>query len=210
MSKIKFLIFFATISIFFNSCISHRFVKQDYFVCSDRVYRAFDDTVQSNVYTTTIDLYKNHFSGISIIKYEGNETYRVVFLNEMGMKFFDFRIGRDTSEILQIFSALDKKALTNILISDFGTVLMNTHDLGETILLWSKADKCHAIRPEDPQLYYILASDSTHVLRIDRFSNFRKLTEYNFSYDSIGQINKFTVHHRNIRFSMNFEKILKH
>ena len=52
-------------------------------------------------------------------------TYRVVFSNEFGMTYFDLEIGSDSIQVHYCFEPINKKALWNLLKTDFRLLLAN-------------------------------------------------------------------------------------
>ncbi len=61
---------------------------------------------------TTIDVMKNHFSGLMVIKTLTNGGYRVVFITEVGLKIFDMEfVPGETVKVYYLMDALNKKIL---------------------------------------------------------------------------------------------------
>lgn len=74
--------------------------------------------------TTTIDMKKNHFSGIMVIKSLTDSGYRVVFMTEVGLKIFDLEfISGRPAHVYYFLDALDKKILVNTLTADLKLLL---------------------------------------------------------------------------------------
>jgi hypothetical protein len=89
----------------------------------------------SHLYKATVDIKKHHLTGLLVIKrmdtitpalspspkvkenFSG--TYRIVFMNEVGMTFFDLEMQPDGFKVVSCFSSMNKKALINILETDF-------------------------------------------------------------------------------------------
>jgi hypothetical protein len=75
---------------------------------------------------TKIDMMKNHFSGLMVIKPENDGAFRVVFITEVGLKVFDMEFMADRHEkVHYILEAMNKKVLINKLSGDLSLVLMN-------------------------------------------------------------------------------------
>ena len=61
---------------------------------------------------TTIDVMKNHFSGLMVIKSLTDGGYRVVFITEVGLKIFDMEfVPGETVKVHYFMDALNKKIL---------------------------------------------------------------------------------------------------
>ena len=75
------------------------------------------------LFKTNIKVYGNEFSGLFVIKKTDAEHYRTIFLNEVGMKFFDFEIGAEDDSVLHVFEPLNKTSFIKLLINDYRTLL---------------------------------------------------------------------------------------
>jgi hypothetical protein len=78
------------------------------------------------LFNARIDLMKNHFSGLMVVKPLTGGSYRVVFLTEVGLKIFDmeFLPGREVKTYYML-EEMNRKALVNTLTNDISMVLMN-------------------------------------------------------------------------------------
>jgi hypothetical protein len=75
------------------------------------------------IFKTNLKLYGNEFSGLFVINKTKENHFRTIFLNEVGMKFFDFQIGAEDDSILHVFEPLNKPSLIKLLINDYRTLL---------------------------------------------------------------------------------------
>jgi hypothetical protein len=96
----------------------------------------------SYLFKATLDIKKHHLTGLLVIKQiesfpdselpqgsspvsprEGNGnisgTCRIVFVNEVGMTYFDLEMTAESFRVISSFDALNKKALINIFETDF-------------------------------------------------------------------------------------------
>ncbi len=79
--------------------------------------------------TTTIDMMKNHFSGIMVIKTLTNGGYRVIFITEVGLKIFDMEfVPGETVKVHYIMDALNKKILIRTLSADLKLLLIHQQE----------------------------------------------------------------------------------
>jgi hypothetical protein len=96
----------------------------------------FTPPADNNLFRATVDIKKHHFTGLLVIKQMGlpeppavsmNEAcpgiYRVVFMNEVGMTFFDLELTADSFRVVSCFESLNRKALMKILETDFRILL---------------------------------------------------------------------------------------
>jgi len=79
---------------------------------------------ESVKYRTAIDVMNKHLSGILIFKTQEDSSVRAVFLNEMGIVFFDITFTKKAYLFNSIFEGLDKKAVRKTLAKDIGMILM--------------------------------------------------------------------------------------
>jgi hypothetical protein len=78
------------------------------------------------LFNTGIDLMKNHYSGLMVVKPEGIDAHRVVFITEVGLKVFDMEFRPDSMvRVHYMMDVLNKKALVNTLSKDLSLLLMN-------------------------------------------------------------------------------------
>ena len=86
----------------------------------DSIY-VFGENFTKALYSTEINIYKHNLSGLTLIK-KTADSYRVVALSEIGIKYFDleFPLYNDLPITKHyVMEMLDKKLLVNMIISDF-------------------------------------------------------------------------------------------
>jgi hypothetical protein len=74
-------------------------------------------------YRAIVDVVGNHLSGILIINQQPDSSHRVVFVNEIGVTFFDYTFFENRYVVNQIMKSLNKKAVVKTLAKDFGMIL---------------------------------------------------------------------------------------
>lgn len=78
------------------------------------------------LFSTKIDILKNHFSGLMVIKPEGAGNYRVVMITETGLKILDMEFFPDTDpKVHYIMEAMNRSMLIRTLSNDISLILMN-------------------------------------------------------------------------------------
>ncbi|EJL71089.1 hypothetical protein [Chryseobacterium populi] len=75
------------------------------------------------VYKCQMDIYKNHVSGILIIKKLNDTTHRVALTSDFGNKLIDFEISDTDFKLHYVLPDLDKKIVINFLRNDFQQLL---------------------------------------------------------------------------------------
>ena len=79
---------------------------------------------QAIKFRTTIDIIKNHLSGILIVKQTDSVTKHMVFVTELGMKMFDFEIVKSDIKANYVFEPLNKPVLISALQENFKNMLL--------------------------------------------------------------------------------------
>lgn len=75
-------------------------------------------------FKATIDILKNHLSGLLIVKQTDTAHTHMVFVTELGMKMFDFELTADSMKTVYVFEPLNKPALIQALKKNFGQMLL--------------------------------------------------------------------------------------
>ena len=90
-------------------------------------YRPPDST---DIFKASLDIRDHHLTGLLLIKNmhsappgSATEDYRAVFMNEIGMTFFDLELKAGSMRMVSCFPSLDRKALFRILETDLRVLL---------------------------------------------------------------------------------------
>lgn len=75
-------------------------------------------------YKTSIDILKNHLTGLLIIKQTDSVTTHIVFVTELGMKMFDFESKNGEVNAIYVFEPLNKPKLIDVLKRNFNNMLL--------------------------------------------------------------------------------------
>jgi hypothetical protein len=99
------------------------------------------------VYKCQMDIYKNHVSGILIIKKINETTHRVAMTSDFGNKLIDFEVSDNDFKLNYVLPDLDKKIVINFLKNDFQQLLKRQYPVNESFenenskIYLSKIDK---------------------------------------------------------------------
>ena len=105
----------------------------------------FRPDFKSALYKAEIDVITHHLSGLLLIKTLPDSSIRMVFSNEMGIKFFDFEFRPSGGfKVFYIVEQMNKKPVIKTLKKDF-----------ELILLPDKNEKAAYLRKDGHSFYYI-------------------------------------------------------
>lgn len=75
-------------------------------------------------YNASIDVLKNHLTGLLIIKQTDSLTKHVVFVTELGMKMFDLEVKSMEINAAYVFEPLNKPALIDAIKRNFNNMLL--------------------------------------------------------------------------------------
>lgn len=113
-------------SLFFSACQISNYKKLSFdkilFLESDA--KPIVSSSKNQKYKTTIDVLKNHLSGILVSKLSGDTSLRLVYVNEFGMKYFDMEFLQQKTIIHYVFEPLNKKALLSSLETNFRNMFL--------------------------------------------------------------------------------------
>jgi hypothetical protein len=86
----------------------------------------FAPKFSNTLYSAYVDVTKHHFSGLLFFKLMPDSSMRIVFTNEVGVKFFDFAFTKD-QEFIKYYALkkLNKKVVINALKNDLRIVLLH-------------------------------------------------------------------------------------
>lgn len=202
-----------SILLFLNSCSVSLF----------QGLRPADDVVTSPVswfksdtahflFNTKIDVLKNHFSGLMVIKQVGADNYRVVFITEVGLKIFDMEFFPDReTKVHYIMDAMNKKALVRTLSNDISLMLMNRYS-GKTPAVLHERDSREVVFEYSDQgrkNYYHLAGTAVHPYRVRQSSGItNKVRAELYGTEKTG-IDSIKITHYNFKLSINLFRIIE-
>lgn len=89
--------------------------------------RVFSNSFVRGVYKTEMNIHNNELTGLVLIK-KTNETYRFVFLSEIGIKYFDVEVGGTEQNdfiIHYMLEMLNRKQITTFIESTFRMLSMS-------------------------------------------------------------------------------------
>ena len=98
----------------------------------DTVENLYFSSHEDYVYKCQMDIYKNHVSGILIIKKISETTHRVVLTSDFGNKMIDFEISENDFKLNYVLADLNKKMVINFLKNDFRELLRQNYPVAQT------------------------------------------------------------------------------
>lgn len=133
--------------------------------CVDKIKPTHLDT---RWYTTSVDVYNKHISGLLLMKNMPDSSMRVVFTNEAGVTFFDFGFLADgTFKVYSIISQLDKKPVIQTLRKDFELILGLPFRTGK-LECWEGNDLVFfGVKEKKETAYFITSKDCASLRHIE-------------------------------------------
>lgn len=139
---------YSLIFILFTSCKTYTLTDAKQIPSSEKaVENLYFSSNEDYVYKCQMDIYKNHVSGILIIKKISETTHRVVLTSDFGNKLIDFEISENDFKLNYVLPDLDKKIVINFLRNDFQQLLKQKYPVTESFenenskIYLSKIDK---------------------------------------------------------------------
>ncbi len=137
-------------------------------------------------YKATIDVLKNHLSGILIVKQTDSVTTHFVFVTELGMKMFDFSYSNNTMNADFVFEPLNKPKLVASLMRNFENMFLLkaiNHPAGECK---NNSSDFYILEkfPGDINSVYIKIDSLKHIRDQEVFNGKKKSSKIDYNYNS--------------------------
>jgi hypothetical protein len=115
------------------SCKTYKLTDAQPIPASEKtVENLYFSSGEDYVYKCQMDIYKNHVSGILIIKKLNETTHRVALTSDFGNKLIDFEVSDNNFKLNYVLPDLDKKIVINFLKNDFQQLLKRQYPVSES------------------------------------------------------------------------------
>jgi hypothetical protein len=164
------------------------------------------------LFNTKIDLMKNHFSGLMIIKPVTGGSYRVVFITEVGLKIFDMEFLPDKQvKVHYLMDAMNKKALIKTLTNDISLVLMNRLSDGQPDVLRHRnsQDIIYRYRDKSRKSFYHLNEVNDRPYQVKQTAGIINKVKAELYGNPASGIDSVKITHYNLRLSINLYRIIE-
>ena len=170
--------------------------------------RNFTPRFSNTLYSASVDVTTHHFSGILFFKLMPDSSTRVVFTNEMGVKFFDFAFTKN-NEFIQYYAMakLDKKVIVKALHNDLELVILR-QDLSKAALLTDSVYNYTAIPTKKGNNYYI-TDHCAKLIRVEKSSKTKPVVEVQMLNYNAGVPDSISIEHKNFKFNISLKKVEK-
>ena len=162
------------------------------------------------LYKTEVNVTGKYLSGLLMMKKMPDSSFRMVFSNEMGLKFFDFAFLPDGSfKVFSIIKQMDKKAVKTTLRKDFELVLMRGLDPAKAFIK-SDSQFVYYIFPQEKGFYhYVTNKAGNKLVRMERASK-KKVVVEAIATNNAGAIpDSIGISHKNFNFTIGLKRIVQ-
>jgi hypothetical protein len=162
------------------------------------------------LFRTNIDIYRNHFGGLMIIKPFPENSYRVLFITEMGIKIFDMEFFRNGDfKLYYCLDALNKKSIIKTLKNDIGLILSSILEKDKIKIMKDRQTGRTIIRSRDKTgVKYCFLEDKTN--RIDEIMQTKRLLKkvnlHFYSANGI-EVDSINISHYSIKLNIHLSKL---
>lgn len=124
---LKILLWLSSITcLVFSSCAISKYKRLDcakIVLTENNIYPVLKSQTVLK-YNASIDVLKNHLTGLLIVKQTDSLTKHVVFVTELGMKMFDLVVKPNETSAAYVFEPLNKPELIEALKRNFDNMLL--------------------------------------------------------------------------------------
>jgi hypothetical protein len=147
----------------FVSCKSYKLTEVKPVQSSEKIVEnLYFSSGEDYVYKCQMDIYKNHVSGILIIKKLNETTHRVAMTSDFGNKLIDFEISENDFKLNYVLPDLDKKIVINFLRNDFRELLKKQYPVSES---FENNDSKIYLSKADHKAYYLFFNKESGLLK---------------------------------------------
>jgi hypothetical protein len=181
---------------------------------SSRCFKELPTLVQTGKYRTTVDVLNKHLSGILIFKWQDDQSIRTVFINEMGVTFFDLSFYADRYVYNSIMESLDKKAVRLSLAKDIGMLLKQGIFTPKSwnnpeILLGEAGTKNVLLKLQRKgKVLYTCNAECTRILSVTNLGRRKKVVQITPFYTGPSlQADSVIIQHQTVHFTIQLKKM---
>lgn len=157
------------------------------------------------VYKCQIDIYKNHVSGILIIKKLNETTHRVVLTSDFGNKLIDFEIADNNFKLNYVLPDLDKKIVINFLKNDFRQLLRRQYPVSESFV--NDHSRIYLSRIDNKSYYLFFNKDNGLLKQIIYTRNSREKIDFTFEAKKTIFADSLNLHHKDFKINIKLVQI---
>lgn len=171
--------------------------------------RALKPQFSTVLYRTEIDVVGRHLSGLLFFKKQPDESFRVVFTNEMGLNFFDFRFANHQFEVLHCIEQLNKKPVINQLHKDIGFMLMTDLDFAQGKVFSKDNQKYYSFAGSKETTTYITDAQTRQLSRIENASPRKLKVVVSLTRPTAGMPDSVFIDHKLFPFTIALKQLAR-
>lgn len=197
---------YSLIFILFSSCKTYRLTDVKPIPSSEKtVENLYFSSSEDYVYKCQMDIYKNHVSGILIIKKISETTHRVVLTSDFGNKLIDFEISEDDFKLNYVLPDLDKKIVINFLRNDFQQLLKQKYPVTES---FENENSKVYLSKMDKKEYYLFFNKKNNLLKQIVYTKNKK-EKIDFTFDAKKHIfaDSLNLQHKDFKINIKLFQI---
>lgn len=165
------------------------------------VENLYFSTGEDYVYKCQMDIYKNHVSGILIIKKLNETTHRVALTSDFGNKLIDFEVSENDFKLNYVLPDLDKNIVINFLKNDFQQLLKRQYPVSESFE--NDNAKIYLSKMENKS-YYLFFNKENNLLKQIIYTKNNK-EKIDFTFDAKKHIFADSLHLQHKDFKINIK-----
>lgn len=170
----------------------------------------FQDDSTYGLFNTTIDMRKNHYTGLMVINPLPDKGHRVVFMTEFGMKIFDMEFtGGDVFKLHYFMDVLNRKTVVRTLRNDIGLIVRN--EIGDHFysVLYDRqtGNKVIRVRKERKRYYYAVDDETNKITSVIHTSPLFRKVKADFYSAGGERLDSVILDHYNMKLNIKLTQI---
>ncbi len=170
-----------------------------------KVENLYFSSKEDYVYKCQMDIYKNHVSGILIIKKINGNAHRVVLTSDFGNTLIDFEISENDFRLHYVLPDMDKKIVINFLRNDFRELLRQQYKVNESF----ESENSNIYRSEiNQKKYYLFFNKENGLLEQIVFTKNNK-EKIDFTFEGKKHIfaDRLSIQHKDFKINIKLFQI---
>jgi len=164
--------------------------------------------ITTSWYTTYVDVVGRHISGLLLIKQMPDSSKRIVFTNEAGVTFLDFRFAANgTFEVKQVIKQLNKKPVILTFRKDFELMLGIPFRKGISQAWLQDGEVYYGASQKKETAYFITTPDCASLRRMELGSRRKKKVTVSLWGNDLSAPDSIQVKHYTFNMVIGLKKI---
>lgn len=197
---------YSLIFLLFLSCKTYKLTDVKPVSNSEKtVENLYFSSNEDYVYKCQMDIYKNHVSGILIIKKIKETTHRVVLTSDFGNKLIDFEVSENDFKLNYVLPDLDKKIVINFLKNDFQELLRQKYPVNESFE--NENSKIYLSKIEKKNYYLFFNKENDLLKQIIYTKNNKEKIDFSFDAKKHIFADSLNLQHKDLKINIKLFQI---